>query len=856
MGIPRFYGEWLRKQGFYGVLNRGLPGNVSSLSIDMNGMIHAAAQKTYAYGEHANKELAMRLALVNPIELKAEFHKTLVTDLENVVRSINPQDCLILAIDGVAPMAKIQQQRQRRYRSAMERSPNQIFDNNSVTPGTEFMRDLDDYIQRWLLGNRRELPPKLIYSSHLVPGEGEHKIMDLYRSGEVWGDAAENGGCHVLYGLDADLIMLSLISPLEHIVLSREDISDVVSIDNLKTALIQLMGTETAIDDFVVMLFLLGNDFLPHPPAFDDMSASIDAMINAYKRANQPLTTYEDDIPSIHWPGFAAFAKELARSEPELLANLSTLDPKYPASLLRAAVKGDTFYYSYYRTLWYNNAIKPRNGDLAQEVITLIRDYEAPGEEPLTEISPLTEQSASRMIDSYLTGIAWVYLYYQRGTSAVNVGWWYNYHHSPLMGDIASVAESFSSQLDNVEAGDDMILFSPVHQLLSVLPRKSVSLVPDEFSHLMNDGSIIRDTYPDSFYIEREGKDADWQGVAILPFAEPFRILDAVDSIVLRPERAKLWEPVATFVLMYSDEDLELINLNRSIQQKIQRAQRGRGRGGYDRGRGRGGYDRGRGRGDYDRGRGRGGYDRNRGRDGHDRNRGGYDRNRGGYERGSGGYDRNRGGYERERGRGRGDGQFYNETRQGPGGRKEFPERRGEANIIVVDPIRRQAARTVPFGPGEPTVATTSGTPSVVMTASGQSPYSIPLEVPHAAELGPEIAQTGPAILRPGIPSLQPPPSSLLAPSGRGLPPPPLFTERTWAPTVPNDTSRGRGQYPQSSRPEQSYGPRSRGLPQSLPGRGRGLPPPVSSRGRQQYPRRGGQSAGRTEDWRNLSFLS
>ena len=66
MGVPKFYGQWLKTRGYKGLLQNFIPSEVSSLLIDMNGLIHSSAQEVYAYGEGANpvreKEVADRFA--------------------------------------------------------------------------------------------------------------------------------------------------------------------------------------------------------------------------------------------------------------------------------------------------------------------------------------------------------------------------------------------------------------------------------------------------------------------------------------------------------------------------------------------------------------------------------------------------------------------------------------------------------------------------------------------------------------------------------------------------------------------------------------------------------------------------
>ena len=177
-----------------------------------------------------------------------------------------------LAIDGVVPMAKIRQQRVRRFKSAWLRkftgaSNESGWDSNSITPGTAFM----DKLTRELEGLVNEQGRGWKLSSVQEAGEGEHKLMR-------WLSTVNVPGTVVVYGLDADLILLSMIyseTLKKNLWLLREKQEfgaptmtgkeqeySFMNIEELKLR-VGVKGDNEVIN-YVCLMSLMGNDFLPH----------------------------------------------------------------------------------------------------------------------------------------------------------------------------------------------------------------------------------------------------------------------------------------------------------------------------------------------------------------------------------------------------------------------------------------------------------------------------------------------------------------------------------------------------------------------------------------------------------------
>jgi hypothetical protein len=166
---------------------------VEGLYLDANSIIHVATQYLEFDG-------------LSPVKME-QCCQLVVFLIRTIVNHYKPRGVLYIAVDGVVPMTKIQQQRERRYESAMT-TKSLEYTGSFITPGTLFMQALNEHLIQFVddKGSLDMHVDVVIYSSYLVPGEGEHKIMDYIRSRSL---KPENGA-NVIFGNDADLILLAL----------------------------------------------------------------------------------------------------------------------------------------------------------------------------------------------------------------------------------------------------------------------------------------------------------------------------------------------------------------------------------------------------------------------------------------------------------------------------------------------------------------------------------------------------------------------------------------------------------------------------------------------------------------------
>lgn len=326
MGVPKFF-RWLseRYPAISTLIAESRIPEFDSLYLDMNGIIHNCTHSDSDSPTFRMTEDQMFIAIFNYIE--------------HLFGKIKPKKLFYMAVDGVAPRAKMNQQRARRFRTAldaekakekaieqgMEMPKEDAFDSNCITPGTEFMQKLTQQLKYFINKKISEDTDwqgvEIVLSGHEVPGEGEHKIMEYIRSSKAQPDYESNVR-HCLYGLDADLIMLGLLSHDPHFCLLREEVTfgrqvskkpkelehqnfyllhlsmvrEYLELEfqelNQQGALTFPFDMERVIDDFILMAFFVGNDFLPNLPNLHINEGALALMFKLYKEVLPKMGGY------------------------------------------------------------------------------------------------------------------------------------------------------------------------------------------------------------------------------------------------------------------------------------------------------------------------------------------------------------------------------------------------------------------------------------------------------------------------------------------------------------------------------------------------------------------------------------
>ena len=546
MGVPGFF-AWLLKQNNNSsnkkIVCSTIPNKPHALYLDANCLFHPQCFKIL--GAFTNE--------TNVNKLETLMIKRIINYINYLIDFVQPTDLIYIAVDGVAPVAKINQQRKRRYKSIYDNEiksnimskhnipHNTNWSNIVITPGTKFMYKLDKELIKLVATNN-----KIIYSSYKEPGEGEHKILQYIKNNIT-------DKIQVIYGLDADLIFLAFASNISNIFLLRENIHldakfkddnidkdpviDVkqalcyVSIDNTIETLNNFILSkldESYYDkltnfknDFIFICYFLGNDFIPHIPSIDIKKEGMDIIINAYIHSLERTGEYIIENPqklTINKTTFKLF-----------LCFLSDVEQQYFKEILpyyhnrkkqcRSTNPYDVEMWEFDNIINITNQINVSNKDLIYDPFHLMElSYDI--DKSKTKyykhyFKNYKENNITNIVDDFYKILYWVLDYYFNLCHC-----WithYKYNHSPFISDIYK----YMDLMDNYD-GKEINNNPPItinQQLISVIPPQYKNILDKNLQIKYNDEKL-KPLLPEYSRMDFHYKDMFWLVELELPYLD------------------------------------------------------------------------------------------------------------------------------------------------------------------------------------------------------------------------------------------------------------------------------------------------------------------------------------------------
>ena len=491
MGIPSYFSYIIKNHSNIISNFKKLNVSFSSLFMDCNSIIYDSYYSLLKNNDKIiDNDTFFNLIIDN-----------VILSIEDYVAIINPTNIVYIGFDGVAPFAKMEQQRNRRYKTDFmsklfinESTSRNDFNTSMITPGTYFMELLSRRISNHFYNNT-----KYIISASNEQGEGEHKMFQYMRDHNSINETV------AVYGLDSDLIMLSLFhfNLFQNIFIFREapefmkcfipiDVTSsntnepyFMNIKLLSLSIIDEMGckyrNENQIYDYIFLCFFLGNDFMPHFPALNIRTSGIQSLLDIYRKF---IGNYNDRSiikdNNINWRWVSVLVTELAKIEHELIIQDFTSRDKF-----------DNWHWA--ETTFAEKEILVNNIPVIHRIL---EKYIYPKENFWEEryyksLFHLTrdEVNIRNICNNYMEGLEWVYKYYTHGCP--DWQWKYNYHYAPLFCDLQKYIPHFYMDFIIINRPS----FIPQVQLAYVLPPAQLNLLSKQhydylmqnYKHLYND---------------------------------------------------------------------------------------------------------------------------------------------------------------------------------------------------------------------------------------------------------------------------------------------------------------------------------------------------------------------------------
>lgn len=505
MGIPLYFKTIISSYPEIKFDYTGTEEKCERLFLDFNGIIHTCVHNVDS--------------LLSKEKFEEKLCENIVDELKNIIKFVNPSSLVYIGIDGIAPMAKIIQQRERRYKSSyLKQETNNIkqkynhnicqWDTNAISPGTDFMNLMEEYIQVKI--NQGFFGVDIILSGSHEVGEGEHKIMKYINENS-------NEGNNFIYGLDADLIMLSLINKY-NIYLLRETQNNIkneyflLNIQMLKKYLISELKSEITstslsnneiLHGYIFICFFLGNDFLPTFPSLSIDENGIDEIIYAYKKEIiSKNRTFFDDNLKINNVTLSKFLLNLMNTEER---KIFQIHQKY---------KSKEPFYKHNMSDYEKDIVKVEQRPLINKQYIQFKKDTCWKKKFYMYYNNVTQkEDIDDICNYYIKTLYWLINYYFKG--CINYEWYYPYKSSPTINDLYDYIDKKQDIMFTVD--ENLVAVDYKLQLMLIMPYTSIHLLPEYIRDKILNNQKYRQLYPNKFKFLTYKKRFLHEAILLLP---------------------------------------------------------------------------------------------------------------------------------------------------------------------------------------------------------------------------------------------------------------------------------------------------------------------------------------------------
>jgi 5'-3' exonuclease len=467
MGIPSYFVHIVKNHGNIIKKFRNTDIDIHNLYIDSNSIIYDAIKQI----EYNTKDCNFEKKIIFWVCEKIVYYIDL----------IKPTKKVLIAFDGVAPVAKLEQQRNRRYKTwytndyiSDEENKKDKWDTTAITPGTQFMDALYAGIKVYF-DKIKDID--IMISGSKNCGEGEHKIYKYIRDNRRYHYDTNT----IIYGLDADLIMLTLIHTeiSENLYLFRETPYFITSIDRslvpdehyvldiyeLGLKLNEQMSADpnkNCIIDYIFLCFLLGNDFMPHFPALNIRTTGINILLETYHNLFKKETIINNN--KINWKNLRKLIEELAKNEEKYCIDEMIQREKIEISFRNKKE---------FKTKEEELTLLPLYERKVENYINIGDEgWQARYYKELFGIE-INDERRKQICINYLEGLEWNLKYYVK--DCPDWKWCYKYKYPPLLEDLYKYIPHFDTEFIETKSAYPV---DALVQLAYVLPRNSLHLLP------------------------------------------------------------------------------------------------------------------------------------------------------------------------------------------------------------------------------------------------------------------------------------------------------------------------------------------------------------------------------------------